>query len=60
MDNGLITAKSIPLEHIRRQEARVGGWQVQLQSTLGHWYDDIDPYNSYASCTCEWCARGNM
>ena len=58
--NDIIQAKTIPLEHIRRHEVPMGGCQVQLQNTPGRWYDVIDPYMSYASCSCEWCIRGNI
>ena len=58
--NDIIKAKTIPLEHIRRHETPMRGWQVQSQDIPGRWYDVIDPYTSYASCSCEWCIRGNM
>ena len=60
MANDIIQAKTIPLEHIRHHEAPMGGWQVQLQNILELWYHVIDPYTSYASCSCEWCIGENM
>ena len=57
---GITKAMTILLEHIRRHETPIEGCQVQSQNTPGRWYDVIDPYTSYASCSCEWCIRGNM
>ena len=58
--NAITKAKTIPLDHIRRHEATMGGCQVQSQNIHGRWYDVINPYTLYASCSCEWYIRGNM
>ena len=52
MANGITKVKNIRLKHIRCQEAPVGGWQVQSQSIQRRWYDIVDPYTSYTSCSC--------
>ena len=36
------------------------GWHVQSQTAPSRWYDIIEPYTSYASCSYEWCIRENM
>ena len=53
-------AKTIPFQNIRRHETILGGWQIQSQTAHGRWYDIVEPYTSYASCSCECCIRGNM
>ena len=58
--NDIIKAKTILLEHIRRHETPMRGWQVQSQNTSGRWYDVIHYYTSYISCSCEWCIRENI
>ncbi|KAG0593276.1 hypothetical protein KC19_1G317700 [Ceratodon purpureus] len=58
--SGIAKAKAIPIEHVRRHHAIEGLWQVHSQSALGRWYDIMDPYIKYASCSCEWAIRRNM
>ena len=60
VDSSITKIKTIPLEHIRRYETILDGWQLQSQTAPSCWYAIVEPYTSYILCSCEWCIRGNM